>query len=174
MPTAHNSELAGEPGIDLGLALISSPSVDDGPGVGRNRSWVKFMQQGPRCHHIAPVTNPSAVLVGKGQGSAGRFPAPSSPLCLVQAQLGGLSGQCLQDPGTRNLGTQKTSLPKRTVNGWCESPSEGPPASCPRRLSCSVPSLHAPGLSSVLQHIAQDTSYPADLLRRCPRTCPLR
>lgn len=46
MPTGHNSDLAGKSGIDLGLTLISPPSMDDGPGVGAGTRVMGEVQGG--------------------------------------------------------------------------------------------------------------------------------
>lgn len=121
MPTGHNSELAGKSGIDLGLALISPPSMDDGPGVGAGTRVMGEVHGGGS----SPLPH---TCFGTPHGSRAGVSQTLSrlmTLSLAQAQVGGIHGQCLLGLGTRHLMKQKISLPtKWAANKSYESPSQ--------------------------------------------------
>lgn len=136
-------------------------------------SWVKFRQEGPWHHCSAPVTNPSALPMGKGEGLSDTFQALMFSLCSAQAQAGGHLGAASSgDSGTRSLRKQPHHPPK--VNRLCDSPFEGPPASfslslapnlMPEPVASPFSTFHGP---FPLAHF-NATLYPANVLHLYPR-----
>lgn len=133
MPTGHNSELAGKSGIDLGLALISPPSMDGGPGVGAGTRVMGEVQGGSSPLPCTCFGTPH----GSGAGVSQRLSR-----LMALSSSGGINGQCLPGSGTGHLRKQKISLPtRRAVKKSYESPFTGHQELLGPQPECPIPQL---------------------------------